>query len=105
MLKEFHSGLFRIVYDGEPDGFIKLPIQYSTSKFCLCKGGCRYLYTGDARDLITEIEDGCDYLVGREAAKANPQAPSSGSASDATVQLLQQLLLNRKRNVMHWKNQ
>ena len=40
---------------------------------------------GDARDLITEIEDSCDYLVGREVAKANPQTPSSGSASDATV--------------------
>ncbi|MDE8687967.1 cbxX/cfqX, partial [Streptococcus gordonii] len=40
---------------------------------------------GDARDLITEIEDGCDYLVGRVVAKANPQTPSSGSASDTTV--------------------
>ncbi|MDE8687978.1 cbxX/cfqX, partial [Streptococcus gordonii] len=38
-----------------------------------------------ARDLITEIEDGCDYLVGREVAKSNPQTPSSGSASDTTV--------------------
>ena len=39
---------------------------------------------GDARALITEIEDGCDYLVGREVAKTNPQV-SSSTASDATV--------------------
>ena len=40
---------------------------------------------GDARDLTKEIEDDCDYLVGREVAKGNAQVVSTGQATDATV--------------------
>ena len=40
---------------------------------------------GDARDLTKEIEDGCDYLIGREVAKGNAQVVATGQAMDATV--------------------
>ena len=40
---------------------------------------------GDARDLTKEIEDDCDYLVGREVAKGNAQVVPTGQATDATV--------------------
>ncbi len=73
-------------------------------KFCLCKAKDAVIHKkGDARALITEIEDGCDYLVGREVAKTNPQV-SSSTASDATVPTTTAITTNRKRNVMHWKN-
>ena len=40
---------------------------------------------GDARDLTKEIEDDCDYLVGREVAKGNAQVVPTGQTTDATV--------------------
>ena len=49
------------------------------------KAGTITYRQGDARDLTKEIEDGCDYLVGREVAKGNAQVVAAGQATDATV--------------------
>ena len=49
------------------------------------RGGTVTYRQGDARDLTKEIEDDCDYLVGREVAKGNAQVVPTGQTTDATV--------------------
>lgn len=49
------------------------------------KAGTITYRQGDARDLTKEIEDGCDYLIGREVAKGNGVVSCRTGTTDATV--------------------
>ena len=69
------------------------------------KAGTITYRQGDARDLTKEIEDGCDYLIGREVAKGNAQVVPAGQAMDATVApTTAKRSLDQRRNKMLFKN-
>ena len=68
------------------------------------KAGTMTYRQGDARDLTKEIEDDCDYLIGREVAKGNAQVVATGQAMDATVASTLQRALDQRRNKMLFRN-